>query len=207
MIYTREDIEHLNSRFRARLINSASGYKSANLIATQSKQGHTNVAVFSSVVHFGANPPVLGFVLRPTTVPRHTYNHIKETGFYTINHIHQSIIQDAHHTSAKYAKEVSEFDKTQLEVEYKNTFSAPFVKNCPVQIGMRFLEEHHISINDTKLILGEIEYLHVDEELVSQDGFIDLSKGKTATITGLDGYSVPKTTLRFPYQHPLNKPL
>lgn len=73
MIFTKDDISQLNSRIRGRLINSATGYKSANLIATKSKEGQPNVAVFSSVVHIGAHPPILGFVLRPTTVPRHTY--------------------------------------------------------------------------------------------------------------------------------------
>ncbi len=205
MIYTREDINQLNSRQRAHLINSASGYKSANLLATKSKKGQTNVAVFSSVVHFGAHPPILGFVLRPTSVSRHTYNHIKETGYYTINHIHQSIIEDAHNTSAKYPEHISEFDTTNLEEEYLKSFYVPFVKNCPVKIGMQFLEEHYIKANNTRLILGEIEVLHVSDHLLSSDGFIDLTIGKTATITGLDGYSIPNGIKRFPYQNPLNE--
>jgi len=204
MIYTRDDINQLNSRERAHLINSASGYKSANLLATKSKHGQTNVAVFSSVVHFGAHPPILGFVLRPTSVSRHTYNHIKETGVYTINHIHQSIIKDAHHTSAKYAEHISEFDRTNLEEEYLESFYAPYVKDCPVKIGMHFLEEHYIKANDTRLILGEVDVLHVSDHLLSVDGFIDLSIGETAVITGLDGYSIPNGTQRFSYQTPLN---
>lgn len=207
MKYAREDINQLNSRQRAHLINSASGYKSANLLATKSKNGQTNVAVFSSIVHFGAHPPILGFVLRPTSVSRHTYNHIKETGYYTINHIHQSIIEDAHHTSAKYPEHISEFDTTYLEEEYLESFYAPFVKDCPVKIGMQFLEEHYIKANDTRLILGEIDVLYVSDHLLSPDGFIDLTIGKTATITGLDGYSVPTGVKRFPYQNPIKKHL
>lgn len=205
MIYTREDINQLNSRQRAHLINSASGYKPANLLATKSKNGQTNVAIFNSIVHFGAHPPILGFVLRPTSVSRHTYNHIKETGYYTINHIHQSIIEDAHHTSAKYPEHISEFNTTDLEEEYLESFYAPFVKDCPVKIGMKFLEEHYIKANETRLILGEIDVLHVSDDLLSPDGFIDLTLGKTATINGLDGYSVPSEVKRFPYQNPINK--
>lgn len=202
MIFTKDDISQLNSRVRGRLINSATGYKPANLIATQSKEGQSNVAVFSSVVHIGAHPPILGFVLRPITVPRHTYKNILSTGVYTINHIHESIVLDAHHTSAKYKEDISEFDQTKLETEYKANFFAPFVKGCPVQMGLRFIDEHYIKQNDTRLILGEIEYLFVEDHLISSDGFIDLSKGRTATITGLDGYSIPDNTIRFPYQKP-----
>lgn len=59
-------------RDRARFINSLSGFKSANLIATQDKQGKTNVAMFSSVVHLGASPALVGFVMRPDNNDRHT---------------------------------------------------------------------------------------------------------------------------------------
>ena len=86
---TRTDIDAMEKLYRINLINSCSGYKSANLIATQSSDGFTNVAVFSSVTHLGSNPPLLGFVTRPAFVPRNTYENIKETGIYTINHIHR----------------------------------------------------------------------------------------------------------------------
>ena len=56
--YSEEDIENLDKVFRINLINSCSGYKSANLIGTKSNEGTTNVAVFSSIVHLASNPPL-----------------------------------------------------------------------------------------------------------------------------------------------------
>ena len=67
--YTYNDIEDMEKIFRLNLINSVTGFKSANLIGTTSKEGITNLAVFSSITHLGSNPPFIGFVLRPTTVP------------------------------------------------------------------------------------------------------------------------------------------
>ena len=118
------------------LINSCSGYKSANLLGTKSSDGFENVAVFSSVTHIGSNPAMLGFFCRPTTVTRNTYDNIKATKYYTINPIHESILADAHHTSAKYSADISEFDQTDLCAEYKQNFHAPFVKNAPIQLAM-----------------------------------------------------------------------
>ena len=101
MRYTRKDIDDLKHIERINLINSCSGYKTANLIGSISVDGISNVAVFSSITHLGSNPPTLGFILRPTTVPRNTYKNIRDTGVFTINHIYEDIIKDAHHTSAK----------------------------------------------------------------------------------------------------------
>ena len=188
--------------YRINLINSCSGYKSANLLGTKSKKGETNVAVFSSVTHLGSNPPLLGFVTRPDVVPRNTYENIKETGVFTINHIHQSITKDAHHTSAKYPKEISEFDQTDLKTEYKNDFFAPYVKDCSVQIGMHYVNEYLIEENNTILIVAKIEHLHINDKILEDDGFINLAKAQTATINGLDGYAIPQQHMRYPYQRP-----
>ena len=200
--FTFDDIQKLEHLFKINLINSCSGFKSANLLGTISDEGITNVAVFSSVTHLGSNPPTLGFILRPTTVPRDTYKNIKDTSVFTINHIYEDIIEDAHHTSAKYSEEVSEFDITNLEEEYKGNFKAPFVKNCPVQMSMKFVEEIYIPSNDVMLIVAQIQELYFNDELLEKDGLINLSKGNIATINGLDVYAIPKFKKQLPYQRP-----
>ncbi|WP_422103908.1 flavin reductase family protein [Winogradskyella sp.] len=200
--FSLEDINTMHHLYRINLINSCSGYKSANLIGTIDELGTSNVAVFSSVTHLGSNPGLLGFFLRPTTVIRNTYDNIKTTGQYTLNHIHLDILEDAHHTSAKYDASVSEFDVTDLEEEYKDDFSAPFVKGCPVQMAMEYVEEYPIKANNTILLIGKITKLYVPDDLLEKDGFINLSKGKVATINGLDGYAVPELKTRLDYQRP-----
>ena len=196
------EINNLEKIYKINLINSCSGFKSANLLGSISQEGITNVAVFSSVTHLGSNPPTLGFILRPTTVPRNTYKNIKDLGTFTINHIFEDIIEDAHHTSAKYPEDVSEFDKTNLQTEFKEGCIAPFVKHSPVQMEMKFMEEVYIKSNDVLMIVAQIEKLFVNEELIQEDGFIDLSAGKVVAINGLDGYATPTLTARFGYQRP-----
>ena len=200
--YNREDIDNLDKIFRINLINSCSGFKSANLLGSISAEGITNVAVFSSITHLGSNPPTLGFILRPTTVPRNTYKNLKELGYFTINHIHEAIIDDAHHTSAKYPENVSEFSMTDLEEEYKGKNKAPFVKGAPVQMSMKFVEEIYVPSNNVMLIVAQIEELYVNDELLQEDGLINLSLGNIATINGLDSYAIPKFKKQLSYQRP-----
>lgn len=202
MHITRQEIDEFPHLYKINLMNSISGYKPANLIATKSNDDITNVAVFSSVVHYGSSPAILGFVLRPTTVVRNTYNNIKETGYYTINAINEAMIEEAHHTSAKYPSEISEFDKTTLSEEFKNNFHAPFVAESPLQIGMKFLEEHHIKANGTILVLGEVTDLYFNDNMLSEDGFLNLSKEKVAAINGLDTYMVAENYTKLSYQRP-----
>ncbi len=205
--FDNKDIFNLDKIYRINLINSCSGFKSANLLGSISVDSTPNVAVFSSVTHLGSSPPTLGFILRPTTVPRDTYKNIKEFGVFTINHIWEDVIEDAHHTSAKYPEGISEFDMTDLESEFKGKFKAPFVKNAPVQMSMKFIEEIYVPSNDVMLIVAQIQELYVSDELLQADGLINLSKGNIATINGLDTYAIPKFKKQLSYQRPkdLNK--
>jgi flavin reductase (DIM6/NTAB) family NADH-FMN oxidoreductase RutF len=200
--FNHKQILDLDKIYKINLINSCSGFKSANLLGSVSREGIPNVAVFSSVTHLGSNPPTLGFILRPTTVPRDTYKNIKENGSFTINHIYEDIIEDAHHTSAKYPEKISEFNVTNLEEEYKGDFKAPFVKNAPVQMSMKFIEEIYIPSNEVVLIVSQIEELYVKDELLQKDGLINLSKGNVVTINGLDTYAIPKFKKQLSYQRP-----
>jgi flavin reductase (DIM6/NTAB) family NADH-FMN oxidoreductase RutF len=200
--FSNKDISELNHFYKINLINSCSGYKSANLIGTKSASGISNVAIFSSVIHLGSEPALLGFILRPTTVARNTYDNIKETGVYTINHVHQAIIEEAHHTSAKYDAYISEFDMTSLDEEFLNHFQAPYVKNAPVQMGMKYVEEYHIKENGTILLIGEIQHLNINDHLLKEDGFVNLVEANVVAINGLDGYAMPISQTRLDYQRP-----
>ena len=199
---TSEDIKEMEKIFRLNLINSSTGYKSANLIATKSKNGNPNVAVFSSVTHMGSNPAMLGFVTRPLSVARNTYKNIKETSYFTVNHIHEKMIEQAHQTAAKYEEEISEFHKTGLTEEYLDNFYAPYVKQSEVKLGCKYLNEYEIKENDTLLLVASIEHIYFDEGIQMPDGWLRLDDAGTVAVNGLDGYSLPSLLDRFHYARP-----
>ena len=200
--FNSNDLDGLSKIYRLNLINSITGYKSANLIGTQSLNGKKNLAIFSSVIHLGSNPALIGFVLRPTTVPRHTYSNLKATGNFTLNTVTKDYIKEAHQTSAKYPEEISEFDVTNFTVENKKKINAPYVKGSPIQIGCNYENEYHIKENSTILIIGSIQDLYISQTLLKDDGWVQLENENIVTINGLDGYAVPKIIDRFPYARP-----
>jgi flavin reductase (DIM6/NTAB) family NADH-FMN oxidoreductase RutF len=195
-------IMDMEQRKRAQLINSISGFRSVALIGTIDTQGQTNLAIFSSIVHLGSNPALLGFIMRPDSVERHTLSNIMDTGFYTINHIHQKMYEQAHQTSARYPKTMSEFDATQLTPLFKEGFIAPFVAESHIQLGMEFKERIPISINQTSMIIGEIKWIHFPDHCLSEDGFLDIEKAGSITSTGQDSYHTTQLLQRLEYAKP-----
>lgn len=113
----KSQIEGLGKQKRVHFITSIGGFKCLALVGTCDSQEHTNLSIFSSFFHIGANPPLIGMIFRPSPPERDTFSNIIETGFFTINHINESIYKQAHQTSARYEKSISEFDVTGLTPE------------------------------------------------------------------------------------------
>ena len=202
----RADIEALPERQRAAFINCLSGYKSANLVGTASGNGQLNLAMVSSVVHLGANPPLLAFISRPPSVDRHTLEYLAETGYFTINHVHAGMVDAAHQTSARYPAEVSEFDAVGLTPGFSDLHPAPYVMESHVRIGLRVRERRPIELNGTVMVIGEIVEVQLPGEALPEDGFVDLASHDTVTIGGLDGYYRVQPLYRLSYAK-VNQPL
>jgi flavin reductase (DIM6/NTAB) family NADH-FMN oxidoreductase RutF len=193
------EIMNWDERFRLKFINSISGYKGVHLIGTKNKSDQTNLAIFNSIVHIGSSPPLIGFILRPLTVDRNTYTNIIETGYYTINHVHRPFFKQAHYTSAKFPEGVSEFDECNLTPEYSDSFFAPFVGESKVKLALKFKEDIEIEANGTRLIIGEIQKVIIEDDYVEEDGQIDLEKAKDVCVTGLNQYSTVVKFKNLPY--------
>jgi len=200
MHLTKDDLYQLERRKKLNLINSITGIKPANLIGTVSEDDIPNVAIFSSIVHLGSNPALLGFIVRPAgEVPRNTYENILANGLYTINHVRESFVKNAHYTSAKFDREVSEFNVCGLTDEYLPGFKAPFVKESTIKIGMKYCESIPIERNGTILVIGEVEHIILPDEAVNEKGYIDLEQAETAGISGLNSYYSVEKIASFPY--------
>lgn len=199
---SRQEIDQMERIYRLNLINSATGYKPANLVGTMSGDGIPNLTIISSVVHLGSNPPLVGFVQRPATVRRDTYENIKDTGYYTINHLHAEFIEQAHQTSARYNREVSEFEACDLGISFLNDFHAPFVQESKIKLALKFVEEVPIQQNGTIMIIGEIMDMYVVEDCLESDGSLDLNVVDNVCISGLDSYHAVSHMATFSYAKP-----
>lgn len=196
--FSKEEIKALDKIYRLNLINSVSGYKSANLIGTKGEHGE-NLAIFSSVVHLGANPALLGFIMRPATVPRNTLTNMKRSKKFTINSVTEAIAEKAHYTSANFEEGISEFETCRLTPEYLNNFEAPFLKESELKMAMSLEQIIDIELNDTMLIIGSIENIYVNNEALTESGQLDLNKIDTVAISGLNRYHKVAEFAKFPY--------
>lgn len=93
------------------------------------------------------------------------------------------------------------FHQTQnneTEERNTNTFYRVYLSD-----GMlRFAEEHLIKTNDTIFIVGKILEVIIPDDVLTNDGYVDIEKSGTVTISGLDSYHETKRIARLTYAKP-----
>ncbi len=202
MIINQREIQALDQRYRTMFINSLAGFRQAVLVGTKSPQDQTNLAIFNSLIHLGADPALFGLISRPDTVQRDTLQNMIDTKEFSLNYVKSDVYKKAHQTSARYPKGVSEFEKTGLKAVYEDGFSVPFVENAVVKIAMKYEESILIPLNGTVLIVGSILQVCIEDQLVGEDGFVNLSASKVLISQGLDAYFISEELGRLPYAKP-----
>lgn len=198
IIITRQEIAGMEKVPRLKILSALPGFKSVNIIGTTDKKGRENVAIFSSVIHVGSDPPLLGCLMRHETVRRHTYQNISSTGWYTINHVHEDMYEQAHQTSGKYREDLSEFEICNLTPFYSDKCPAPYVQEARIRIGLKLVEEHRIEANKTILAVGSVEEVALPESTLHGDHSVDIEQSGTVALSGLGSYHRTEEIDRLP---------
>ena len=200
MYLNKDSIQQLEKFNRINLMNSITGISPANLIGTISNDSIENLAIFSSIVHIGSNPPLMGFIQRPTKKNRRdTYENIFETNKFTINHINSDMVERSHYTSVKFDKNESEFQKCRLTAEYLNNFQAPYVKESYAKVGLELEDIQSIKSNGCRLIIGRVERLYVPDSAIYKNGNIQLDLSNSIGVGGLNTYYSLDKIAEYPY--------
>ncbi|MDT0595077.1 flavin reductase family protein [Glaciecola petra] len=204
-VFSEQSILQMPQRMRANFINSLSGFKSANLIGTSSAKGELNLSIISSVFHVGAHPPLLGMIMRPHTVVRDTLENIKQTGMFTINHVHDGITKQAHQCSARYEPSENEFEEVGLTPQMSNMLPVPFVAESRIKLALEVEQVTVIELNKTELVIGRIVEAIVGNEFLLEDGYVDIEEAGSVAISCLDSYHNTERIDRFSYAKPNEK--
>lgn len=200
--FTLSDISSWDRFYRANFISCLSGYKPAMIVGTIKENGLPNAGIFQNIVHIGAQPPLIGFINRPRAASPHTIANIERDGLYSMNSVHASFIEQAHKSSAKFDLETDEFQACSLKTLYRRNYHVPFVAESKLQLLLGLEEIIPIQKNGTFLVIGEVKEVWLENIVIGEDGFINLSAHDMVGSVGLDGYYSGTLENRLPYARP-----
>lgn len=149
--------------------------------STVNADGTPNLSPFSFFNVFSANPPVAIFSParrgRDNTT-KHTYHNAKETGEVVINVVNYDMVQQMSLSSTEYPDGVNEFVKAGLTQVASERVAPPRVKESPVQLECKVMEVRELGDQGGagNLIICEVLLIHINDEVIGEDGRIDQQK-------------------------------
>ena len=162
--------------------------------STIDEDGKPNLSPFSFFNVFGSNPPVMIFSParrgRDNTT-KHTFENAKKIDEVVINIVNYDIVQQMSLSSTEYAEGVNEFDKAGLTM-LKSDLVKPFrVAESPVQFECKVKEiiETGTEGGAGNLVICHVVKMHMNEEILDEDGFIDQYKIDQVARMGGNWYS------------------
>ncbi|HET8809702.1 MAG TPA: flavin reductase family protein [Flavobacteriaceae bacterium] len=182
------------------LMLGAVGPRPISFASTVDENGKPNLSPFSFFNMFSANPPILIFSparrVRNNT-NKHTLENALATKEVVINIVNYDIVQQASLSSTEYAAGVNEFEKSGLTM-LKSEKVKPFrVAESPVQFECKVNEIVHLGEEGGagNLIICEVLKMHIDENILDENGKIDQYKIDQVARMGGNWYTRAKLGL------------
>ncbi|OSY87221.1 flavin reductase [Tenacibaculum holothuriorum] len=162
--------------------------------STIDKEGNPNLSPFSFFNVFGANPPIMIFSparsVRANTT-KHTLDNSEEVKEVVINVVNYDIVQQMSLSSTMYPKGVNEFEKAGLTMLPSDEVKPFRVAESPVQFECKVKDIIYTGREGGagNLIVCEVVKLHINEDVLAEDGSIDQHKIDLVARAGGSYYS------------------
>mgnify|MGYP002777850173 FL=1 len=175
------------------LLKAAVAPRPIAFASTVDAAGRVNLSPFSYFNLFGINPPVLVFSPNNRVrdnMPKHTLENIREVPEVVIHLLDYRLVQQASLASTEYPRGVNEFVKAGLTPVPAERVRPPRAAECAVAMECRVRDV--VSVGEgggaANLVICEIVFIHVSEELLGENGLIDQQKTDWVARLGGDWY-------------------
>lgn len=187
------DLKELDGKTAHAYLLGAVGPRPIALASTMDNDGNANLAPFSFFNVFSSNPPILVFSpsrrVRDNST-KHTLHNAQATGEVVINVVNYDIVQQTSLASTDYAEGVNEFVKAGLTAVESDVVKPFRVKESPAQMECKVKDI--ISLGDGggagNLIICEVVRMHINEDILDENGRISMDKIDLVARMGGDFY-------------------
>lgn len=183
------DESELTERENARIVKSAVSPRPIAWISTVDERGADNLAPYSSYNYVSSARPVVLFN-SPNAAHgglKDTARNALDTGEFAVNVVTESNLERMDHTSESVSSGESEFDSVGIERAPCRRIDPPRVADAAITMECTLYDS--IEIHDRLMVLGEVQYFHVDEAMLT-DGQVDMRNIPTVGRLGGPYYTV-----------------
>lgn len=170
----------------------------AVMVSCADKEGKPNIITIAWAGTINSNPPMVSISIRKE---RYSHALIKETGEFVINLTTRELAFATDFCGVKSGRDVDKFEAMKLTQEKASIVKVPLIKESP--LNLECVVKQVIELGSHDMFIAEVVATNVKEELLDQNGKLDLKKADLICYShgeyfalskplGFFGYSVTK---------------
>ena len=120
-----------------------------------------------------SNPPIVGLAIGRA---QYSLSLINETGDFGVNLPTADQMQQVDICGTRSGQTVDKFSACGFTPQPASQIRAPLIKECPVSMECELLQT--VALGTHEWVLGKIVAVHIDEEILDENGNFDSSRAK-----------------------------
>ncbi len=141
------------------------------LVSCRGLDGEENALAVAYCGNCSFDPPMLMVGIVPE---RYSYKLIKESGCFVVNIPDKNFAKEFQYLGSVSKRDEDKLVKMQIKRADGKVVPAPLLSDCPVNIECTIVDS--IMTGSHEMFVGKVEYVHVDETLLTENGDIDFNK-------------------------------
>ena len=135
-----------------------------------------------------SDPPMVSISIRPS---RYSYEIINQTKEFVLNIPDETLVWQVDYCGTKSGKQVKDkFKEAKLTKEESKKIKAPAIKECPISLECKVNQIKSLGSHD--IFMAEIVAVNAKEDLLDENGNINISKVNAIAYIGQDYYVANK---------------
>ena len=163
-------------------------------LVTSGDMEKSNILTVAWTGILNTNPAIVYISVRPE---RYSYNLIKETGEFVINLTNKDLAYATDWCGVRSGAKFDKFKEMKLTKEKANFVKAPLIKESPVSIECKVIEEKTYGSHTT--FIAEVLSIDADEKYMDEKGAFDISKCELIAYANGGYYVLGKKIGKFGY--------
>lgn len=141
------------------------------VVSVRDNNGNDNALVVAYGGNCSYDPPMIMVGIVPS---RHSYHMIKENGCFVAHLVDASQTELYECCGTKSGKDSDKLKELGVKIVDGQKVNAGVIEECPVAIECTVVDS--IMTGSHEMFVGKIEYVHAEQDVLLEDGRIDLSK-------------------------------
>lgn len=138
--------------------------------------GIENLGLFSFVIYIGVIFLYFGFIMWFFMVFCYFYYYMKVQGVFILNMVYEDILLVVYQSLVNYLIEEFEFVVVGFMFFYLEQFNVFYVKESFIKIGLEYVEDYYLKLNDMFFVVGKIVEVIVLDDVVVESGYIEYNQ-------------------------------